>query len=91
MEERVLYNLVLTEWRHCVLKNQFRTILEAVELLKQVFATFKNKHSLLSIIASDTNSDYRRFLPNHGNVATDGSPEPGLCPTLLSNDFNGSL
>ena len=26
----------------------------------------------------------RRFLHNHGNIATDGSPKPGLCPTLLS-------
>ena len=25
----------------------------------------------------------RRFLYNHGNIATKGSPEPGLCPTLI--------
>ena len=29
----------------------------------------------------------RRFLHNHGNIATEGSPKPGLCPTLISNDF----
>ena len=33
----------------------------------------------------------RRFLHNHGNIATEGSPEPGLCPTLILNDFKGSL
>ena len=33
----------------------------------------------------------RRFLHNHGNIATEGSPKPGLCPTLISNDFKGSL
>ena len=25
----------------------------------------------------------RRFLHNHGNIATEGSPKPGLCPTLM--------
>ena len=29
----------------------------------------------------------RRFLHNHGNIATEGSPKPELCPTLISNDF----
>ena len=33
----------------------------------------------------------RRFLHNHGNIATEGSPKPGLYPTLFSNDFKGSL
>ena len=33
----------------------------------------------------------RRFLHNHGNIVTEGSPKPGLCPTLISNDFEGSL
>ena len=33
----------------------------------------------------------RRFLHNHGNIATEGSRKPGLCPTLISNDFKGSL
>ena len=33
----------------------------------------------------------RRFLHNHGNIATEGSPKPGLCPTLISNDFKVSL
>ena len=28
---------------------------------------------------------------HHGNIATEGSPKPGLCPTLISNDFKGSL
>ena len=32
-----------------------------------------------------------RFLHNHGNIATEGTPKPGLCPTLISNDFKGSL
>ena len=31
----------------------------------------------------------RRFLHNHGNIATEGSTKPGLCPTLISNDFKG--
>ena len=33
----------------------------------------------------------RRFLHNHDNIATEGSPKPGVCPTLISNDFQGSL
>ena len=33
----------------------------------------------------------RRFLHNHGNIATEGSPKPGLRPTLISNDFKGSF
>ena len=33
----------------------------------------------------------RRFLHNHGNIATEGSPKVRLCPTLISNDFKGSL
>ena len=33
----------------------------------------------------------RRFLNNHDNIAKEGSPKPGLCPTLISNDFKGSL
>ena len=32
----------------------------------------------------------RRLLHNHGNIATEGSPKPGLCPTLISNDFKGT-
>ena len=26
-----------------------------------------------------------RFLHNHGNIATERSPKPGLCPTLILN------
>ena len=33
----------------------------------------------------------RCFLHNHGDIATEGSPKPGLCPTLISNDFKGFL
>ena len=32
----------------------------------------------------------RRFLNNHGNIATERSPKPGLCSTLIANDFSGS-
>ena len=32
----------------------------------------------------------RRFVHNHGNIAGEGSPKPGLCPTLISNDFKDS-
>ena len=32
----------------------------------------------------------RRFLHNHGTIATEGSPKTGLCPTLILNDFKGS-
>ena len=31
----------------------------------------------------------RRFLHNQDNIATEGSPKPGLCPTLIVNDFIG--
>ena len=37
------------------------------------------------------NSALRRFLHNPGNIATEGSPKPGLCPALISNDFKGAL
>ena len=37
------------------------------------------------------NIDLRRLLHNHGNIATEGSQKPGLCSTLISNDFKGSL
>ena len=30
-----------------------------------------------------------RFPHNQGNIATDGSPKSGQCPTLISNDFIG--
>ena len=33
----------------------------------------------------------RRYLQNHGNIATVGSTKTGLCPTLISKDFKGSL
>ena len=32
-----------------------------------------------------------RFLHDHDNIATEGSPKPGLCPTLIWNDSKGSL
>ena len=31
-----------------------------------------------------------RSLHNHGNIATEGGPKPGLCPSLISNEFKGS-
>ena len=37
------------------------------------------------------NNALLRFLHNHGNIATEGSPKPGLCLTLISNAFKGSL
>ena len=33
----------------------------------------------------------RRFMHNHDNIATEGSPKPGLCPAFISNDFMGSI
>ena len=43
-------------------------------------------------ISTNTNNiALRRFLHNHGNIATVENPKPGLCPTLISNDFKGSL
>ena len=33
----------------------------------------------------------RRFPHNHGNSATEGNPKPGLCSTLISNEFKVSL
>ena len=33
----------------------------------------------------------RRFLHNRDNIATEGSPKPKICPTLILNDFKGSL
>ena len=40
---------------------------------------------------NNMNIALRRFLHNHGNIATEGSPSPGLYPTLISNGFKGSL
>ena len=37
------------------------------------------------------NIAFRRFLHNHGNIATGGIPEPGLYPTLILNDTKGYL
>ena len=48
-------------------------------------------HSIILTIHVNMNNALRRFLHNHGNIATEGSPKPGLCPTLISNDFKGSL
>ena len=31
------------------------------------------------------------FLHNRDNIATEGTPKPGICPTLISNDFKSSL
>ena len=42
-----------------------------------------------STVYNYINIALRRFLHNHGNIATEGSPRPGLCPTLISNDFQG--
>ena len=39
----------------------------------------------------DMNIALRRFLHTHGNIATEGSPKPGLCHILISNDLKGSL
>ena len=40
------------------------------------------KRGTLNIV----NIALRRFLHNHGNIVTEGSPEPGVRPTLISND-----
>ena len=34
---------------------------------------------------------FTSFIHNHGNIATEGSPKPGLCPTLISNDCKCSV
>ena len=39
----------------------------------------------------EVNIALRRFLHNHGNIATEVSPKPGLCPIIIYNDFKGSL
>ena len=47
------------------------------------FATFIKINLLVNIAL-------RRFLHNHGyNIATERSPKPGLCPTLISNELKG--
>ena len=42
-------------------------------------------------ISAFMNIALRRFLHNHSNIATEGSPKTRLCHTLISNDFKGSL
>ena len=38
------------------------------------------------------NIAFRRFLHDHGNIATEESLKPGLCPTPnISDDPKGSL
>ena len=50
-------------------------------------------HVLISMIylCVCVNMALSRFLYNHRNIATEGSPKPRLCPTLISNNFKGSL
>ena len=31
---------------------------------------------------------FTSLLHNHGNIATEGSPKPGLWPALISNGFS---
>ena len=45
---------------------------------------------VLESYVENMNIALRRFLHYLGNIATEGSPKPGLCPTLISNDFKGS-
>ena len=33
----------------------------------------------------------RRFLHNQGNIASEGSAKPGLCPAFILHDLKGSL
>ena len=49
--------------------------------------------NMFMLLANKTgvNIALRCFLHNHGNIATEGSPKPGLCPTLILNDFKGLL
>ena len=46
---------------------------------------------MILVINMNINIALQCFLHNHGNIATEGSPKPGLCPTLISNNFKGSL
>ena len=48
-------------------------------------------HMTYKTILRYINIVLRRFLHNHGNIGTEGSPKLGLCPTLISKDFKGSL
>ena len=41
---------------------------------------------MISRIKENMNIASRRFLHNHGNIATEGSPKPGLCRALISNE-----
>ena len=45
----------------------------------------------MHFLVLNMNIALRRLLHNHGKLATDGSPKPGLCPTLILNEFKGSL
>ena len=62
------------------------------DALKHHFITLKTDLFLLKLtVLEDMNIALRRFLHNHGNIATERSMKPGLCPTIISNDFKGSL
>ena len=74
-------NIVLLDFALNVEKNnnrQFSWTGETVITLKYI------------CISHGVNIALRRFLHNHGNIETEGSPKPGLCPTFVSND-KGSL
>ena len=65
----------------------------ASHLAHDVVATLNQRQQrrVSSGMYMNMNIALRRFLHNHGNIATEGSPKPGLCPTLNSNDFKGSV
>ena len=58
------------------------------DALKHHFITLKTDLFLLKLtVLEDMNMNIalRRFLHNHGNIATERSMKPGLCPTLISS------
>ena len=60
-----------------------RTIINFSILLVQWSLDVRTRSEWVTIVL-------RRFLHNHGKIATEGSLKPGLCPTFISNDFKGS-
>ena len=61
-------------------------------VLNKITINFDQFHcNTTKVMNMNINIALRRFLHNHGNIATEGSPKPGLCPTLISNDFEGSF
>ena len=48
-----------------------------------IYSLVWSMETLLTPCVESVNIALPRFLHNHGDIATEGSPKSGLCPTLI--------